>query len=118
MTTSRKKKKKPFDSTEARSWIMFIFALGLLYGMFKRGDALNAWWTLVIGAMLSLTTLVVAIENIMGVFRKGTDDDRKEGPNSGAPISRRSSPRTKAPTNSDSGGGESERRSTVWLRPA
>jgi hypothetical protein len=67
-------RKRKVNQSELKSWIMFFFALALLYGMFRRGDALGPWWTLVIGAMLSLTTLLVAVENVMGLFKRGSHE--------------------------------------------
>ena len=56
---------------------MFLFALGLLYGMFRRGDELNAWWTLLLGAMLSLTSIAVAVENITSVLKRENGNGKK-----------------------------------------
>ena len=76
---TRKRRKRVIDSSEVKNWVMFIFALILLWGMFRRGDDLNAWWTLIIGAMLSLTSLMVAVENITTVLKRDTNGPN--GPN-------------------------------------
>lgn len=47
---------------EAREWIMFLVAIGLVIYFAVSGVELSPWWLMLLGAMLGLSVLVTGIQ--------------------------------------------------------
>jgi hypothetical protein len=48
---------------EARTWILFISGIVLLFLFAWRGADLGPWWTTLLGAMLGLSVMVSALQH-------------------------------------------------------
>lgn len=56
-----------------------LAGLALSYGLYKRDSDLGPYWTILIGAMLGLQTLVDRISAMFGNSNKGDEDADSEG---------------------------------------
>lgn len=65
--------------SEAREWIMFLVAIGLVIYFAVSRIELSPWWLMLLGAMLGLSVLVTGIQRAFGSSppeRQQSDDSR------------------------------------------
>jgi len=73
---------------EARTWILFFVGIGLAVIFALKGNPLNPWWTLVIGAFTSTAIIVSAVQAVTG----GIKDANRKDPETKSKEQRRSGP--------------------------
>ena len=76
---------------EARTWILFFVGIGLAVIFALKGNPLNPWWTLVIGAFTSTAIIVSAVQAVTGGIRDANRKDtesksKQEQPRSDPPA--------------------------------
>lgn len=61
--------------TEAREWIMFLVAIGLVIYFAVSRIELSPWWLMLLGSMLGLSVLVTGIQRAFGGGDSVKNDD-------------------------------------------
>lgn len=60
-----------------RTYILLFAGLGLSFGLYRQNSSLGPWWTILIAAMLGLTSLIDRIATMFGNSTKGDNDEYK-----------------------------------------
>lgn len=60
-----------------RTYILLFAGLGLSFGLYRQNSSLGPWWTILIAAMLGLTSLIDRIATMFGNSTKGDSDEYK-----------------------------------------
>lgn len=64
-------------SSDAREWIMFLVAIGIIIYFAVRGSDLSGWWLMLLGSMLGLSMLVAGVQG--SSWFPSREDDEEDG---------------------------------------
>jgi len=75
---------------ELRTWILFFVGIGLAVIFALKGNPLNPWWTLVIGAFTCTAIIVSAVNSLYGglsdAAKKAINEERRNDPSLGSEV--------------------------------